>query len=619
MIDISVQNLQKSFGDKQVLRGVSFDVQAGEHIGLLGANGTGKTTLFRILAEEERPDGGSVSVAAGKPVGLLSQIPDFPAHYTSADVLDDAFAPLRAMESEMEDLARDMAGNAGLIKRYGEIAHRFETLGGFETGLRLARVRQGLSIGGDLYERAFESLSGGEKTRVNLARLMLEQPEILLLDEPTNHLDMRSTEWLEKYLSSYRGTVICISHDRYFLDGVVTRIIELEDGMSELYSGNYSFYAEEKAKRYEEKLKKYEQEQREIGRLEAVARRMHDYAGGNAKLHRRAMAIEKRAARVATVDKPRRRAELRQKFSVTKYSADDVLRLTEISKAFDDKPILEKTTLTVRPGEKIALLGDNGAGKTTLFRIILGDLLPDTGRIQPGPAVKMADLPQVVEFSHPERSLHDTMLYEAGCTPQQARDRLGGFHFRGEEVFQRVDTLSGGERSRLKLCILMGESVNLLLLDEPTNHLDIASREWMEEAVEAFGETLVFISHDRYFVSRFATRVWELDNGKITDFHGDYEDFRAWKELSESTEEEPPTQAAPKKQKTPSSKDSKELERRRRALERDMVRLEELDAELERRMAENSSDAAALTELMEQKSETAGQWQLIYAQWEELG
>jgi peptide chain release factor 1 len=527
LIDISVNGIHKYYGDKPVLTGVSFTVQAGEHIGLIGANGAGKTTLFRLLSGEESPDSGNFSLS--KRAGILSQIPRVDGNSTAGDVIMEAFAPLRDMESRMCELER--SGLAGGLD-YGNLAHRYEAAGGYEQDVRLARVRQGLKIGDDLYSRPFGSLSGGEKTRINLARLLLEESEILLLDEPTNHLDIDSTEWLEDFLSDYKGTSLIISHDRFFLDNVASRIIELENGESEEYNGNYTFFAREKARRLAEAEERYEREQREYKRLMDTARRMHDYAMQNAKLHKRAFAIEKRAARIPLTERPKKQAELRQKFRSRPLRSDDALRAADIGKSFGERVILRTTTLSVSPGDRIALMGANGAGKTTLMKMLAGELAADGGDIKTGPSVKTAVLPQTVTFDRPERTLYDTMLY-AGFSPQEARDRLGGFHFRGEDVFKTVDVLSGGERSRLALCLLMKNETNFLMLDEPTNHLDIQSREWIEEAVEAYDQTLLFISHDRYFTARFASRIWMLEDGALTDFHGTYEEYRQWQELSE--------------------------------------------------------------------------------------
>ncbi len=625
MIDISVQDVHKFYGDNHVLKGVTFDVQSGEHIGLIGANGAGKTTLFRVLSGEELPDKGSFALFSGKSMGLLSQIPIVEEGATVAMVLDSAFSKLYEMQAEIDALLA-RCDDPKVLTRYGELAHLFETRGGFEIDLRLSRVRNGLMIPDSLYYSPFAALSGGEKTRVNLARLILLDTDILLLDEPTNHLDMRATEWLEDYLSRFKGTVVCISHDRYFLDNCINRVIEVENGVAVPYSGNYSFYVIEKKRRYDEQMDQFIKENRKITQLQDTARRMHDYAGKSAKLHKRAFAIEKRAERMKTVDKPRTTKSMTAHFKQTKFLADDVLRIQELSFAyFGGKVLVNDLTATVRPGDRIALLGENGAGKTTLFKLITEELTPTKGRILPGPSVKKAYLPQVIEFSHPERTLYDTMLYEDDCLPQESRDRLGMFHFRGEEVFKQVENLSGGERSRLKLCLLMGDKVNLLLLDEPTNHLDIASREWIEEAVESYDETLIFISHDRYFIDRFANRIWELSGGKICDFTGTFEEFKQYKSaLAFELEQEKLKAASSETNSEKSLKPhqaqmkSKETEKRIRQLEREMEQLDEADAELSVQLELSSSDSEALTRLLSLREENRNKYQNIFTQWEEL-
>ncbi len=615
MIDITVSGIQKEYGANKVLRGVSFEVQAGEHIGLLGANGAGKTTLFRIISGEERADEGEITTFPGKRLGLLSQMPEYDEDATVRVVLDQAFAPLHAMQKKLDELSARLDKDAGAMRLYGELAHRFEALGGFETDVRLSRVRNGLNIDDTLYDRPMETLSGGERTRVNLARLVLEETDILLLDEPTNHLDMRSTEWLEDYLSRYKGTVLVISHDRFFLDVVVKRIVEIENGVAKLYSGNYSFYVVEKQRRFDEQMDNFLRQRKEADRLLATARRMHDYAGKNAKLHRQAKSMERRAERLQTTDRPNRAQSLKGRFQASKFSADDVLRAVDISKRFGEKTLFSDVTLQISPGERIALLGDNGTGKTTLMNILCGALEPDTGRIQRGPAVKTAVLPQHTVWEHPERTLYDTMLYEADCSAQSARNRLGMFHFQAEDVFKTVEVLSGGERSRLKLCMLMGEQINFLLLDEPTNHLDIASREWMEEAVESYEESLLFISHDRYFIARFATRIWEISNSDILDFQGSYAQFRAYKEsLEQSGKPEPAAQPAAEKPK----KQAMRTEKRLRTIELELQALERREADLEALLTQHQSDADRLMELLREKDDLREIWQATYEQWEAL-
>ena len=561
MIDISVTDLVKSFDlEKKILDGISFQVDTGERVGLLGKNGAGKTTLFNILTGDLDYDSGEVLIAPGRRVGLISQIPVYPAGYTVEDVLRSAFQRTTALKEEMDALTRRMEqgdSDAHTLRRYGELTARFEGLGGYDTDTAVNKVSNGLSIDGDMRRRLFDQLSGGEKTRVNLGRLILEDTDILLLDEPTNHLDLQATEWLEEYIRSFRGTVVTISHDRYFLDRTVTRIIEILDGKAEFYSGNYSFYAIEKERRYQERMKQYLKEQAKIQQLEKAAEQMHLWAFmGNDALHKRAFSMEKRIERMRTVSKPTKAKKMDARFASREFRGDEVLQLKGVSKSFGDRTLFSDVYLRVEGGERIAFLGENGTGKTTLLNMIAGAEPVGSGIIRMGPAIRAAYLPQIIHFDHPERSLLDTMLYEKrNITPQTARNRLAAYQFQGEDVFKSVSVLSGGELSRLRLCMLMDEEINFLILDEPTNHLDIASREWIEEAVEAFDGTLLFVSHDRYFINRFATRVWELSDGTINDYPMGFAQYRAAK----AEEKKPaPAPAQKKKQDTRPPRGSRE-------------------------------------------------------------
>ena len=622
MIDISVSNLVKEFevGSK-ILNGLTFQVDTGEHVGLLGHNGAGKTTLFRILTGELDYDEGEVALAPGRRIGLISQIPFYPPDYTVERVLATAFDRLKAMEEEMAQLTRRMESgedDPALLRRYDSLSAAFEAGGGYDTATALNKVCNGLGIPRAMREQLFDQLSGGEKTRVNLARLILEDTDILLLDEPTNHLDLHATEWLEDYLDRFRGTVLAISHDRWFLDRVVSRIVELEDGRAEFYSGNYSFFVVEKQRRYEEKLKQYEKEQAKLEQLQQAADKLHLWAYmGNDKLHKRAFSIEKRMEKLKTTDKPRREKAMTAQFGQREFKGDEVAVIHGLSKGFDGRTLFSGVDLEVEGGERIALLGDNGTGKSTFLKILLGEEQADSGKVRFGPTVKIGYLPQIVEFSHPERSLVDTMLYETGCTTQAARDRLAAFRFRGEDVFKPVSALSGGERSRLRLCILMDEKINLLVLDEPTNHLDIASREWIEGAVEAYDGALLFVSHDRYFIDRFATRVWMLEDGKITDFKGSFAQFRAKREKKAPP---PPKPAEPteKKEKPKRPGGTKQLEKQVAAAEREVekaeIRMDELGQEIE----ENSADYLKLQELYQQREALEDELAHLYAVWEDL-
>ncbi len=633
MIDISVSGLVKEFEvGKKILDGLTFQVDSGERVGLLGPNGCGKTTFLRILTGEVHPDDGEIVVAPNKRLGLISQIPVYPALYTVEDVLDTAFEPLHRMEEEMSELSRRMENgesDSTLLSRYDKLSAAFQVGGGYETDTNKNKVCSGLSIRQDMRERPFDMLSGGEKTRVNLARLILEDTDILLLDEPTNHLDLRATEWLEEYLEKFKGTVLAVSHDRWFLDKVVRRVVEIQEGKAEFYSGNYSFYAVEKERRYEEKLKQYEKEQAKIQQLEKAAEQLRIWAySGNDKIFKRAQSMEKRIERMRTTDKPKKDRKMSVRFGEREFRGDEVLSVKGLSKGFGGRTLFDHVDLEVEGGERIALLGDNGAGKSTLIKIIMGEEEPDSGKLRRGPTVKVGYLPQIIHFDHPERTLVDTMLYDLDCTAQTARNRLASFKFRGEDVFKPVSALSGGEQSRLRLCMLMDSKINLLILDEPTNHLDIQSREWIEEAVEEYEGNLLFVSHDRYFIDRFATRIWMLEGGKITDFKGTYQEYLEVKEKGRLNGENaaPATRdrlsakgASPEKKDKPKRPGgTKNLEKEVGAAERAVGAAEERMYDLEQEIQEASADYLKLQELYQQREALEDELAHLYANWERL-
>jgi ATPase subunit of ABC transporter with duplicated ATPase domains len=620
MIDIMVKDLVKAFEvDNNILDGLSFEINQGERVGLLGKNGAGKTTLFRVLTEEIGYDTGDVIIAPGKKLGLISQIPHYPADYTVEMVLRSAFSELFSIKKEMERLEAQMAESCPdtVLQQYDKLTNRYTVGGGYDMDTEVDKICNGLNIPAAMRTRLFSMLSGGEKTRVNLARLLLEKTDILLLDEPTNHLDLKSVEWLEDYLLKFKGTVLTISHDRFFLDRVVHRIIELHGGKAEFYNGNYSFYVIEKERRRELQQKQYEQEQAKLDQLGYTLDRMRGWGTNNRKMARRAKALEKRMERIQKTERVTNEKTMKARFGEKEFHGDEVLTIKNLSKSFDGRTLFSDIELLVEGGERIALLGDNGAGKSTLLKILLGEEQPDTGRIRFGPSVKTAYLPQIIKFSHPERSLLDTMLYEKDMTPQSARNRLGSFMFQGEDVFKSVSMLSGGEQSRLRLCMLMDEKINLLILDEPTNHLDIASREWIEAALEDYEGNLLFVSHDRYFIDRFADRIWELEGGTIRDFKGDYEQFRAMKEREAAAA---PKVTAPKKEhkEKPKAKvNTKTVEKQIAKLERDIAKQEDLLSSLDEQIQAAATDYAELSRLMTEKEQQEAALADLYSQWEE--
>ena len=627
MIEIQVSGLVKSFEvGRNVLDGLTFQIDQGERVGLLGRNGAGKTTLFKVLTGELDYDEGTVTVGQGRRVGLISQIPVYPAGYTVEDVLRSAFSRLESLGEEMRQLESRMAAGESdpvLLRRYGTLTERFEAFGGYDTDVAVNKIANGLSISRDMREQLFDSLSGGEKTRVNLGRLILEDTDILLLDEPTNHLDLHATEWLEEYVRSFRGTVVTISHDRYFLDRTVTRVIEIQDGKAEFYSGNYSFYAVEKERRYQERMKQYEKERAKIQQLEKAAEQLRLWAfQGMDKTYRRAISMEKRIERMRTTSKPTKARKMDARFNAAEFHGDEVLSIRNLSKGYGDKHLFDGITLRVEGGERIGLICDNGTGKTTLIKMIVGELYPDDGRIRTGPQVKEAYLPQVVEFDHPDWNLVENMMAaKRGLSAQSARNRLAAYDFRGEDVFKPVSVLSGGEQSRLRLCMLMDDEINFLILDEPTNHLDIDSREWIEEAVEAYDGTLLFVSHDRYFINRFATRIWEVADGTITDYPMGFAQYRQVKAQEEAEKQETPKPVEKKTVTERPQRGNKAQQAVRRQLticERDIAKAEERIAALEADMEAAACDYEKLNELVNEKEAAQAELDALYERWEQL-
>ena len=616
MIDISVNNLTKFFViGENLLEGLSFEIQEGECVAILGRNGCGKTTLLKILTGEMDYDDGEVYVNPHKKIGLISQIPKFPLGWTVEDVLRSAYAAVTAAKRKMEELEAAMAqgATAEQLREYDDLTNRFQAGGGYEMDVEIDKICNGLGITADQRVQEFDSLSGGEKTRMNLARLLLEKTDILLLDEPTNHLDLNSVEWLEGYIKAFKGTVLAISHDRWFIDRIAQRVIEIVDGHAEFYSGNYSFYMDEKQARFDLQLKQYEQEQAKLKQLGYTVERMKGWGINNRTLYRRAMSIQHRMERIKKTEKPKTEKKMKASFGEKDFSGDVVFKLKNVSKGFGERILFDNVNLNVEGGERIAILGDNGTGKSTFLKCLLGE--EDCGgRIQFGPTVKWGYLPQIIHFAHPERTLYDTMLYEKNCSPQVARDRLGQFLFQGEDVFKTVGTLSGGEQSRLRLCMLMDEKINLLILDEPTNHLDIASREWVEAAIEEFEGVLLFVSHDRYFIEKFAERIWLLEDGGIRDFNCGYAKYRSI--LEHEAAAKSAVVAAPKPKKEKPKGGTKDLEKLIRRLEREIEKQEQVVAEYDAKIEAAAADYQELTRLLGEKEEAEMTLMDLMEQWE---
>jgi len=630
MAVLTVNGVGMEFGDVKIIENISFEVQPGERVGLVGANGSGKTTLIKAISGAYRPTSGNVSIQQGIKVGVLDQIPVYPRGMTVEMVLRTAFAELDTMKKRMGELERAMAADDGgghVLREYGELSAAFEAGGGYDTEVELARVSNGLNIPPDMLAADFNRLSGGERTRINLGRMILTNVNLMLLDEPTNHLDIRSVEWLEGYLRTYKGAVLIISHDRYFLDQTVGKIVEIEEKTAKMWPGNYSEFVELKEEHLKMLQNQYKNAERKAKQLEDAARSVKDYAGKNAKLQRKARNIARRAER-ARNEMPhmvRVGKNIRATFGSARRPGEDILNVSELKKCFGERVLFSEVELEIKKDDRIALVGANGAGKTTLLKILLGEEGYDSGRIKWGVGVKNAYLPQIVRFSNERTTVCDLVGREFNMTEGAARNLLGRFNFTGEDVFKIVKDLSGGEKSRLRLCILMHGGVNLLILDEPTNHLDIRSREWIEEAIDEFDGTLLMVSHDRYFIEKFATRIWSVENGGIIDFEGSYAEFREYaerletertSEVAATVKEQAAEEAVPKPKKRTRETDA--MRKRVPMLERDIERLEEHISELDVWIQESASDHVKLSEYLEEKRTVEKRLEKLIAEWTEL-
>lgn len=594
MIALSCTDLSKAFSADPIFENVSFSIEAGDRVGLIGANGAGKTTLMDILTGRSAPDTGSIYRSKTLTVGYLEQ--SRPAsgtkdiYSTCAEVFEDVYA----IEHSMRALEREMAGDQSpaLMMRYTDLTHEFERLNGYAIDSKIRGVLTGMGFSEAEYGTPAHTLSGGEHARLALARLLLTEPDILFLDEPTNHLDIGALQWIESFLRDYSGTVVFISHDRYFLDSVATRILELEDGQLYSYSGNYSHYRREKADRLAADLKAYTAQQAEVKRQEQL---IQSYKGrGTEKLAKRARSREKRLAHMTLMAAPKQfSAHFNMKFETAVTSGKEILSVRGLSKGYDETPLFSNVTFDIYRSERIGLIGPNGVGKTTLFKILLDQILADTGTIQWGHRVVPGYYAQNLDTLNPT----DTVL-EAIHTPYshltltEVRTLLGAFLFSGDEVEKTVSVLSGGERGRLSLLKLMLSQSNFLMLDEPTNHLDLNAKETLETALLTYAGTLLIISHDRYFLNKVCTRILELSPEGITAFLGNYDAYMEKKQQNaqRGAHDSPDAGAEGDITKTQQKKDL----RRERALQKETRALKKELAELE---SEISSDEERLHEL----------------------
>lgn len=537
MIEISVNNAQKNFGFKRVLDGFDLEATTGERIALIGPNGCGKTTLFKIISGEENLDQGMVSIRRNATIGLLSQIPPkVTDDVTVRDILLKTFDEVFKVEKQLREYEEKLATVSpdkmdSVLEMYGKLQEHFTNMGGYEIDEKVSKICNGFKISDEMLDRSFNTLSGGEKTIVNLASLIISNPDILLLDEPTNHLDIDTLEWFEQFLSNYKGTIIISSHDRYFLDKVATKTVLIDKGKSEVYHGNYSYYLEESERRALAEFDEYKNQQKQIEAMKAAVKKLKEWGerGDNPRFFRRATCIERKLEKMELLDRPDSKKQLPLDFEINGRSGKDVLVADDLGIIIGDKVILDGAELFLKYGEKVCLMGKNGAGKSTFIKAVLyGDNICQ-GEIKIGSNVSIGYIPQEIRFEDENATILDTARKFYDGTETHLRASLAKFLFYGENVFKRVGKLSGGEKVRLKLFELIQKKANLLILDEPTNHIDIDTKEMLEEALSEYQGTLFFISHDRYFINKLAQRVINIENEKFQQYLGNYDYFKEQK------------------------------------------------------------------------------------------
>lgn len=622
MAVLKISGLSKSFGIKTVFENVSFEVRSGERIGLVGANGAGKTTLLKCIMGAEEADKGSVKASDGAIIGYLRQDFNYTSH-TIREEMEDAWKDVLYYKDRMETLAKELESSKSdekLVEAYGRAEARFEFLGGFDYESTTRKILTGLGFSDDDWDRDIHSFSGGQKVRINLAAAFVRHPDFLLLDEPTNHLDMGMLEWLEEYLRSYKGGILMISHDRYFLDGAATGIIDLENHHIRSFRGGYTRYMETKENQDRAYEKAYEKQQEHIKETEEYIRRYK--AGIKAK---QARGRQSQLNRLVRLEKPVHQASLRFHFDPPQECADKVLDVLRVEGSYGSHILFKDLTIHIKKGETVGLIGPNGAGKTTILKMITGEKKPDTGFIQLGNNVKMGYYSQEQERLHPKLTVLDEVRDTFNFGEKEARNILGMFLFRGDDVFKTVGMLSGGEKARLSLLCLFLEKPNFLILDEPTNHLDIPTREIMEDAIEAFGGTCLVVSHDRYFLDKVADRILELDHGKLTEYLGNYSYYKEKKQDLEAFEKD----RNGKEEEEEKAKEEKPRENEHQVKTEvsaaDVSKLSHVEMEIGRLEAtmkmytvQMSMNPENYTELADEYEEAKKKLDKLYEKWDEL-
>lgn len=535
MIEIELNKIKKNYGLKNILDGFSLELKTGERVALIGQNGSGKSTILKIIAKQESVDSGTINIRNGAKIGILNQIYENEKEDISVEkFLYKSFEEILKVEKKLNKLETQMSTEVDadklekIINEYGRMQERFSLMGGYEIQERFNKICSRFYINKELLKQSYNLLSGGEKTRVNLAKLLLTQPEILLLDEPTNHLDIHSLEFLEELILKYKGTVLIVSHDRYFLDKVINKTVLLENGKENIYYGNYSYFLKEDERRTLAQFENYKNQQKQIEKMKEsilTLRKFGDLAG-NEMFFKRAKNIEKRLEKMEIIDRvDLNKKSLDLKFNIKKRSGNDVLKLENVEKKFDQKVIFKDANLTLNYGEKVALIGKNGSGKSTLIKMILGQDTNFQGELKLGTSIKIGYISQNIIFEDNEKTVLDYFLEGNNLSETEARSKLAKYGFRQENAFKRIGKLSGGEKVRIILMKLIQRDINFLILDEPTNHIDIDTREILEEALKEYKGTVLFVSHDRFFINAIANRVLNIEDYKIKSYYGNYDDF----------------------------------------------------------------------------------------------
>lgn len=632
MVLLTLQDVSKSFGLNRILSGVNLTLKEGARMGLVGVNGSGKSTLMKLISGGMQPDTGTVSLMKGAQVGLLTQQADIDSDLNVWDELARVFEPLQRMEERLREMEHEMAEKhadpeamARLSEDYARLTERFERKGGYEWPSRIQGTLVGLGFSKERQEMPARLLSGGEKTRLCLARILLTQPDLLLLDEPTNHLDLSATQWLEDTLRKYRGTVLVISHDRYFLNSVCDCMAELSMTHLTQYEGNYDAFSVKRRMNLERQLKEYQMQQKEIARQKAIIERYRMY--NREKSIKAAESREKQLEKMERIERPVDEQRIRFCFEARRRTGEDVLMAKDLSKGFGGRRLFQHFDLHLRAGDRVAIIGPNGIGKTTLLRILVGELPPDTGTVLYGSNVDVGYYDQQQAGLHEHKSVMDEVWDDfPRMQPDEVRSVLALFLFTGDDVFQPISTLSGGERGRVALTKLMLRKDNLLLLDEPTNHLDMDSREVLEGALDDFTGTLLTVSHDRYFINRVANRVVEMTADGVREYLGNYDDYLEKKRREAAGEEDvaAPTltrteQEKNKRRERQARESQKARENRVAALEAQIARTEEQIASLEAQMADpatyQSPDKAA--EVARAHRDAQAALDVLYEEWSE--